>query len=111
MYASMFAGRFQPALDAADDLAEMLTEDVLRNDQPYTAATLEGYYSMKMHVLVRFGKWQAIVDTPPPGDPESTSSRWSRIHRRRRPSRTSSGRLTRCKALNCCWAAWWLCRF
>ena len=70
MYASMFAGRFQPALDAADDLAEMLTEDVLRNDQPYTAATLEGYYSMKMHVLVRFGRWQAIVDTPPPGDPE-----------------------------------------
>ena len=70
MYAAMFAGRFQSALDAADGLAEMLTEDVLRNDQPYTAATLEGYYSMKMHVLVRFGKWREIVDTPLPTDAE-----------------------------------------
>ena len=70
MYAAMFAGRYQAAREAADGLAEFLTEDVLRNDQPYTAATLEGYYSMAMHVLVRFGKWQEIVDAPMPGDPE-----------------------------------------
>ena len=70
MYAAMFAGRYRPAIDAANDVTSLLSEDVLRNDQPYTAATLEGYYSMTMHVLVRFGKWQAIVDTPLPADPE-----------------------------------------
>jgi hypothetical protein len=29
----------------------------------------EGYYAMKMHVLVRFGRWREIVEEPPPGDP------------------------------------------
>ncbi len=70
MYAAMFAGQYRPALEAADDVAELLTDDVLRHDQPYTAATLEGYYSMKMHVLVRFGRWREIVDTPLPTDAE-----------------------------------------
>ncbi len=70
MYAAMFAGQYRPAIEAADDVAELLTDDVLRHDQPYTAATLEGYYSMKMHVLVRFGKWREIVDTPLPTDAE-----------------------------------------
>ena len=32
------------------------------------AVTLEGYYSTVMHVLVRFGKWQDIIDTPLPVD-------------------------------------------
>src|SRR5262249_48882502 len=33
-------------------------------------AMTEGYYAMKMHVLVRFGRWREIVEEPPPGDPE-----------------------------------------
>jgi hypothetical protein len=33
------------------------------------AITMEGYYSMRMHVLVRFGRWQDIIDTPLPDDP------------------------------------------
>ncbi|GIT54133.1 MAG: hypothetical protein Ct9H300mP16_12930 [Pseudomonadota bacterium] len=33
------------------------------------AATLEGYYSMYVHVLVRFGKWQEIIVRPLPADP------------------------------------------
>jgi hypothetical protein len=32
--------------------------------------SLEGYYSVKMHVLVRFGRWQDIVDEPLPDDAE-----------------------------------------
>jgi hypothetical protein len=30
----------------------------------------EGYYNMKMHVLVRFGRWQEIIDEPLPDDPQ-----------------------------------------
>ena len=33
------------------------------------AVTLEGYHSTFMHVLVRFGKWQEIIDSPLPDDP------------------------------------------
>jgi hypothetical protein len=32
--------------------------------------TTEAYYAMKMHVLVRFGRWREIIDEPRPGDPE-----------------------------------------
>ena len=32
--------------------------------------TLEGYHSMRMHVLVRFGRWQEIIDTQIPDNPD-----------------------------------------
>ncbi|ETX01529.1 MAG: hypothetical protein ETSY2_37040, partial [Candidatus Entotheonella gemina] len=30
----------------------------------------EAYYGMKVHVYIRFGKWQEIIDAPMPDDPE-----------------------------------------
>src|SRR5204863_6536459 len=39
-------------------------------DRPKLVTMTEGYYAMKMHVLVRFGRWQEIIDEPPPGDPQ-----------------------------------------
>jgi hypothetical protein len=38
--------------------------------RPQLAITMEGYYSMRMHVLVRFGRWQEIVVAPMPDDPK-----------------------------------------
>jgi tetratricopeptide (TPR) repeat protein len=32
--------------------------------------SLEGYYSMKTHVMVRFGRWQGIIDEPLADDPD-----------------------------------------
>ena len=32
--------------------------------------SLEGYYATRMHVLVRFGRWQDIIDAPLPDDPD-----------------------------------------
>ena len=69
MYASMFAGQFEPAIEAAHAIAETLTTDLLAVERPHMAVTLEGYHSTFMHVLVRFGKWQDIIDTVLPGDP------------------------------------------
>jgi len=70
MYTCMFLGQYQPAMDAAVKMCETLSQDVLRNSQSAQVLhTMEGYYSMKMHVLVRFGRWQEIIDTPLPGDP------------------------------------------
>src|SRR5260221_10076492 len=31
---------------------------------------LKGYYAMKTHVMVLFGRWQEIIDEPLPDDPE-----------------------------------------
>ena len=71
MYACMFLGQYTPAIQAARQMCDTLTEDVLSvPDRPQLAITMEGYYSMMMHVLVRFGRWQEIIDTPMPGNPE-----------------------------------------
>ena len=70
MYASMFAGQFEPALQAAQALRKTLSGDLLKVERPHMAATLEGYHSTIMHVLVRFGKWYEILETPLPDDPE-----------------------------------------
>jgi tetratricopeptide (TPR) repeat protein len=37
---------------------------------PPIADWLEGYVPIKQHVLIRFGKWQEILDQPLPDDPE-----------------------------------------
>ncbi len=71
MYACMFLGQFKPAMAAAEQMCATLSKEVLSvKGRPQLANTMEGYYSMKMHVLVRFGRWQEIIDTPMPDDPE-----------------------------------------
>ncbi len=70
MYTCMLQGRFDEALAAAEGICETLTPEVLsRDDVPQLVATMEGYFSMSMHVLVRFGRWQEIIDAPLPADP------------------------------------------
>ncbi len=70
MYTCMLLGQYKPALTAAEQMCATLSKDVLSVEgRPQLAVTLEGYYSMKMHVLVRFGRWQDIIDTPLPDDP------------------------------------------
>jgi len=71
MYICMLSGQYQAAMNAATKICNTLTWDVLSvTGRPQLATTMEGYYSMKMHVLVRFGKWQDIVDTELPPDPD-----------------------------------------
>ncbi len=71
MYTCMFLGQFQAAIAAAKKMCATLTKEVLSvKDRPQLAITMEGYYSMKMHVLVRFGRWQDIVDEPMPDNPQ-----------------------------------------
>jgi tetratricopeptide (TPR) repeat protein len=49
----------------------MLTKDVLGvKGRPKFSTSLEGYYSMSVHVMVRFGRWRDIIDAPLPDDPE-----------------------------------------
>lgn len=71
MFTCMFLGQYRPALEAANTIQRILTKDVLSiKGRPKLAMTTEGYYSMKMHVLVRFGRWREIIDEPLPDDAE-----------------------------------------
>jgi tetratricopeptide (TPR) repeat protein len=71
MHACMFMGRYQDSIEAANKLRGMLTKGVLGiKGHPRFATSLEGYYSMTLHVMVRFGRWREIIDAPLPDDPE-----------------------------------------
>lgn len=60
-------GQYKPAIKASEQICETLSADVLNvHGRPQLARTMEGYYSMKMHVFVRFGRWQDIIDEPMP---------------------------------------------
>jgi tetratricopeptide (TPR) repeat protein len=70
MHACMFMGRYGDAIGAADKLCGMVTDEVLGlKDRPKFTTSLEGYYSMRTHVMVRFGKWQELIDGRLPRDP------------------------------------------
>jgi tetratricopeptide (TPR) repeat protein len=68
IYGAMFLGQYTPAIEAAEELIETTPEDLLRVPSPPMADFIEGYLSMKQHVLVRFGKWREIIAQPLPAD-------------------------------------------
>jgi tetratricopeptide (TPR) repeat protein len=71
IFACMFLGQYKRALDTANTLRRILPREILTiPNRPKLAHQTEAYCSMKMHVLVRFGQWQAIIDEPMPDDPD-----------------------------------------
>ncbi|MGI9508034.1 MAG: hypothetical protein ACR2QJ_01635 [Geminicoccaceae bacterium] len=66
IYGAMFLGQRDPALEAADEMIRNLPEELLQVESPPMADWVEGFVPMKMHVLIRFGMWQDIIDTPLP---------------------------------------------
>ena len=70
MMACMLLGQATPALWAADKVRSLVTHAVVSlPDRPKLTQTVEGYYAMRAHVLVRFGQWQAILDEPMVSEP------------------------------------------
>ncbi|UYN96889.1 MAG: tetratricopeptide repeat protein [Enhydrobacter sp.] len=70
VYGAMFLGQYEPAIKAAQELIDTTPEEVLRIPSPPMADFIEGFFSMKQHVLVRFGKWREIVAQELPKDRE-----------------------------------------
>lgn len=65
-YGAMFLGQPDVALAASDRLIEMLPDHVVR----YLPDLFESFWGKKIHVMIRFGMWQAILDEPLPEDAE-----------------------------------------
>ena len=68
IYGAMFLGQYGAAMAAAQELIDTTPEDLLRIPSPPMADFVEGYLSMKQHVLVRFGKWHEIIAQTLPAD-------------------------------------------
>jgi len=69
IYGAMFLGQSEVALSTAARLADSIPDDLLRVESPPMADWLEGFLAMRVHVLIRFGRWQDILDLPMPADP------------------------------------------
>ena len=67
-YGAMFLGQFEPAWSAARALADEIPEDLLKITSPPFADFYESYLSVWVHVLIRFGRWQQIIDEELPED-------------------------------------------
>ena len=70
IYGAMFLGQSEVALSTAARLADSIPDGLLRAESPPMADWLEGFLAMRVHVLIRFGRWQDILDLPMPADPE-----------------------------------------
>ena len=69
-YGAMFLGQYEPAIAAADELVETMPEDFLRIPSPPMANFFESYVAVRLHVMIRFGKWHEIIAQALPADPE-----------------------------------------
>jgi tetratricopeptide (TPR) repeat protein len=70
VYGAMMLGRFEEARQAALRLIECLPEELLQVASPPMADWAESHVSGLTHVLVRFGRWQEILDLELPQDRE-----------------------------------------
>ena len=70
LYGAMFLGQYETAMQAVGEFEEMVPEAIIRMESPPMADILEGYYGLKQHALIRFGRWREIIDQPLPHDPD-----------------------------------------
>jgi tetratricopeptide (TPR) repeat protein len=68
IYGAMFLGQSKVALEAAAQLEASIPEDLLRVESPPMADWLEGFLAMRVHVLIRFGRWADILALSMPAD-------------------------------------------
>ncbi|HZF91612.1 hypothetical protein [Streptomyces sp.] len=68
IYGAMFLGRSEVALETAARLEASIPEELLRVQSPPMADWLEGFLAMRVHVLIRFGRWADILGLPLPED-------------------------------------------
>ncbi|KAG8169645.1 hypothetical protein KVR01_000390 [Diaporthe batatas] len=70
IYAAMFSAQSRIALDTVAQLEASLPEALLRVESPPMANWLEAFVAVRVHVYVRFGRWDDILALPLPADPK-----------------------------------------
>lgn len=69
-YGAMMLGRSADAMEAVERLEAALPEEVLRISVPNMADWAESYIALRPHVLIRFGRWEEILELDIPEDRE-----------------------------------------
>src|SRR5690606_797429 len=63
-YAAMMEGRYETALAAARKIEQQIPPDFLKK----YVVMADGFMPTALHVLIRFGKWDEILEEPEPDD-------------------------------------------
>lgn len=98
VYSAMFAGQYQIALQAADELAGQLTPELLSIESPPMADWLEAFVPLRVHVLIRFGRWDDLIAEPLPTDTGLYCSTTATIHYGRGVAHAAKGQVTQAVA-------------
>ncbi|KAL7925792.1 hypothetical protein ACQKWADRAFT_282996 [Trichoderma austrokoningii] len=68
LYSAMFAGQSKIALETVEQLEASFSDELLRVETPPMADWLEAFLAMRVHVLIRFGRWKDILALKMPDD-------------------------------------------
>ncbi|MBO1332199.1 hypothetical protein [Streptomyces sp. VRA16 Mangrove soil] len=98
IYGAMFLGRFRDAMDAVRALERAVPEKLLRVQSPPMADWLEGFVAMRVHALVRFGRWDELIGLPLPADPELYCVTTAMLHYARGVAYAATGRVEQAEA-------------
>ncbi|KAF5025954.1 hypothetical protein F66182_1989 [Fusarium sp. NRRL 66182] len=80
IYAAMFAGQYSVSIKAVDQMEAAIPDHDLRIQSPPMADWLETFRSVRPHILIRFGKWEEIIELPLPSDQELLCVTTATIH-------------------------------
>ena len=80
IYAAMFAGQYKVSIDWVKRMEASLPESLLRVESPPMADWLESWVSVRVHVLVRFGQWDALLALQLPEDQQLYCVTTAMIH-------------------------------
>src|SRR3954469_5450864 len=94
VYSAMFEGNSRSALWAADELAGRLTRELLAVESPPMADWLEAFVPLRIHVLIRFGRWDDLIEYPLPADADLYCTTTATVHYGRGVAHAAKGQLT-----------------
>ncbi|MEM8632892.1 MAG: tetratricopeptide repeat protein [Pseudomonadota bacterium] len=88
-YGAMFMGQKSAALAAASELHSLLPREAVA----FLPDFFEAFWGMKLHVMVRFGMWQEILDEPFPEDADLFCYTTALMHYGRTVALANTGRI------------------
>jgi tetratricopeptide (TPR) repeat protein len=94
IYAAMFAGKLKTAMNAVDRMEASVPEELLRLKSPPMADWLENFMSVRVHVMVRFGMWEDIIQMEFPQDQELYTVKTAMVHYAKGVALAATGRVS-----------------
>jgi tetratricopeptide (TPR) repeat protein len=93
VYSAMFEGNSRIALQAADELAAQLTPELLSIQTPPMADWLEAFVPLRIHALIRFGRWSELIAEALPADAALYATTVATIHYGRGVAHAATGQV------------------